>query len=92
MTGNDVSHVRRAPGIIYFMRNPYHAQGLVKVGLTTRVSEERTRELSAATGVPSEFEVMYEEHVADAALADGSFTKNSRDIESMNAESFSACR
>ena len=38
--------------------------------MTTRTPEQRARELSGPTGVPTRFEVLYEEHVVDCALAE----------------------
>ncbi len=57
-------------GRIYILRNPYHSDALVKIGKTTRTSETRAAEISGVTGVPVPFEVMYEEEVVDADLAE----------------------
>ena len=58
------------PGKIYILRNPYLQDSLVKIGKTSRFSEARAKELSAATGVPGPFEVLYEEDVFDVDLAE----------------------
>ena len=58
------------PGKIYILRNPYLQDSLVKIGKTSRISEARAKELSAATGVPGAFEVLYEEDVFDVDLAE----------------------
>ena len=58
------------PGKIYILRNPYLKDSLVKIGKTSRISETRAKELSAATGVPGAFEVLYEEDVFDVDLAE----------------------
>lgn len=57
-------------GKIYILRNSAFKDRLVKIGLTTRLSEERAIELSKPTGVPNEFEVLYEEDVIDCKLAE----------------------
>jgi T5orf172 domain len=57
-------------GKIYILRNPYLQDSLVKVGKTSRISEVRAKELSAATGVPGPFEVLYEQDVFDTDLAE----------------------
>lgn len=45
-------------------------KGLVKVGRSTRPPEERAKELSRPTGVPTRFHVAYQEFVADCRLAE----------------------
>ncbi len=57
-------------GKIYILRNPYLKDAVVKIGKTVRSSEARSKEISAATGVPHEFEVLYEEDVEDCDLAE----------------------
>ncbi len=57
-------------GKIYILRNPYHKDAIVKIGRTSRISEERAREISGGTGVPAEFEVIFEEDVFDCHLAE----------------------
>jgi hypothetical protein len=57
-------------GKIYILRNPYLQDSLVKIGKTSRISEARAKELSAATGVPGPFEVLYEDDVFDVDLAE----------------------
>lgn len=44
------------PGHIYVLRSGAHVTDYYKVGKTTRTPQERARELSSATGVPSVFE------------------------------------
>jgi hypothetical protein len=44
--------------------------GLVKVGKTTRSPEERAKELSSATGLPTPFIVVYEQYFQDCDLAE----------------------
>jgi hypothetical protein len=43
---------------------------IVKIGRTTRTAEIRARELSRPTGVPVEFEVIYDELVSDVEAAE----------------------
>jgi hypothetical protein len=64
------ANIKLKPGRIYILRNPMHKDALVKIGYTQTASEERSLQLSKATGVPYPFEVMYEEDVADCALAE----------------------
>lgn len=52
--GRFLSHVFPVVGYVYLLTNP-SMPGLVKVGFTNRFVEERLRELTAATGVPTEF-------------------------------------
>jgi predicted transport protein len=57
-------------GYIYILFNrAYHNQQL-KIGMTTKAPETRADELSRATGVPREFEVLYEQRVSDCARAE----------------------
>ena len=51
-------------GVIYILANRY-MPGLLKIGQTTRDPETRAREISRATGVPAEFEIIYDEIVSD---------------------------
>jgi hypothetical protein len=53
-------------GHLYIATNP-HMPGLVKIGCTNRTSEQRTAELSAATGVPGDYRVERSWLVQDAA-------------------------
>lgn len=53
-------------GVIYVLTNRA-MPGFVKVGLTTRTSDERARELSRATGVPEAFEVVFDIVVSDVS-------------------------
>jgi hypothetical protein len=54
-----------ASGFLYALTNP-SMPGLVKVGMTQRRPEDRLHELSAATGVPTPFELRHSIHVTDA--------------------------
>jgi hypothetical protein len=56
-------------GYIYLLINR-SMPGLVKVGRTTRAPATRVAELSAATGVPAPFELVYDILVPDAARAE----------------------
>jgi hypothetical protein len=58
------------PGFLYILRNEQYPVFVVKIGRTTRKSEERAKEISGATGVVGEFQVLFEERVADIALAE----------------------
>lgn len=58
------------PGRVYILRNPLHQDALVKIGRTSGSTEKRASQLSSPSGVPFQFEVLYEEDVADCALAE----------------------
>src|SRR5688572_6679317 len=47
------------PGYLYVLINP-SLPGLVKIGKTNRDPEQRAAELSAATGVPTPFVLVYD--------------------------------
>lgn len=64
------TNVKLKPGKVYILRNPLHKDALVKIGRTQVESEIRASSLSKGSGVPYSFEVMYEEEVADCALAE----------------------
>ena len=56
-------------GYVYILINAsYH--GLLKIGMTTLTPDERARQLSQPTGVPSPFMVAYFEEVPDCAAAE----------------------
>jgi hypothetical protein len=57
-------------GLVYILVNP-HMPNLIKIGRTGRTAEERAAEISRATGVPAEFEVIYDELVSNAAAVEG---------------------
>lgn len=56
-------------GYIYVLANS-SMPGLVKVGMTSRPPDDRAQELSGATGVPTQFIVVYEQYVADCSAAE----------------------
>jgi len=56
-------------GYVYILINP-SLKGLLKIGRTKRYSEERAKEISTATGVPTEFVVAYEQRFADCDIAE----------------------
>ena len=57
-------------GFIYIMRNASHALDIFKIGLTTRDSKTRAKELSATTGSVDKFLVANEWKVKDCVLAE----------------------
>ena len=57
------------PGHIYILINP-SMEGLVKIGKTTRVPDDRAKELSQATGVPTPFYVAFSIEVTDCHSAE----------------------
>ena len=56
-------------GYIYVMRNPYLPSNTYKIGLTTKTTSERAKQLSK-TSVPDKFKVMREWNVADCYQAE----------------------
>ena len=81
-------------GAVYVLTNPGH-EYLVKIGYTTRDAATRAKELSAATGVPGDFEVAYEarsqnpqavEQAVHERLADHKVTRNREFFEVTPAE------
>jgi hypothetical protein len=61
------NEIRR--GIIYILANKYMPE-ILKIGQTTRNTEMRARELSRPTGVPTDFEIIYDEIVSDVNAAE----------------------
>lgn len=59
-----------AEGYVYILINASLQQDMLKIGKTTRNPAERAKELSIATGVPSEYYVAYEEYVPDCDEAE----------------------
>ena len=57
------------PGWIYVLTNP-SMPGLVKIGKTERDPEDRIEELSAATGVPTPFNLAYKAYVSSCSLGE----------------------
>jgi hypothetical protein len=51
-------------GFVYVLTNP-SMKGLVKIGLTSENTERRARALSRHTGVPTDFEIAWDELVSD---------------------------
>lgn len=51
-------------GLIYVLVNP-SLEGLIKVGYTTRTIEERVKELSSSTSIPTSFIPIYWKRVSD---------------------------
>ena len=56
-------------GYVYVLINSA-MEGIVKIGSTTDSSESRAAAISRATGVPTAFLVVYEEHVSDCKAAE----------------------
>jgi len=56
-------------GYVYVLMNP-SMPNLVKIGKTKRKPEERAKELSATTGVPTPFTVVYDNYFEDCSKAE----------------------
>lgn len=52
-------------GYVYILMNASLRPNQYKIGKTTKLPEQRAREISTGTGVPQSFEVIYQEYVAD---------------------------
>jgi cold shock CspA family protein len=57
------------PGFVYLLINP-SMQGLVKIGKTKRDPNSRAKELSAVTGVPTPFILVFDAYFADCSRAE----------------------
>lgn len=57
------------PGYIYILANP-STQDIVKIGKSQRNPDERAKELSSATGVPTPFVVVYQAYFSDCDKAE----------------------
>ena len=60
----------QAEGYIYILFNPAYRANQYKIGMTTKTPERRATEISASTGVPHPFEVLYERRVVDCQKAE----------------------
>ncbi len=56
-------------GFVYVLSNPF-MPGVVKIGATRKHPLSRTKELSAATGVPGEFSLAYYQSFGDSFTAE----------------------
>jgi len=57
------------PGYVYVLQNPAFP-GVLKIGRTTRLPEERADELSRQTGVPAPYQVVFSEFFEDCHAAE----------------------
>ncbi len=62
-------------GLIYILINPSLPTNMLKIGATSRTPEERAKELSEGTGIPTEYVVAYDESVSDWKLAEQAIHK-----------------
>ena len=69
--GSSAFAVRHIAGYLYILSNP-EMPGLLKIGLTTRLVNERVVELNSATGVPRPFKVEAYFESADPKSHEGS--------------------
>lgn len=77
-------------GYVYILMNP-SMKDLVKIGKTTREPEERAKELSSTTGVPTPFVVVYDSYFESCSEAEKfvhSFLENKGFRVSLNREFF----
>lgn len=61
-----MEHRKHIPGWVYILSNPA-MPGLLKIGFTSRDPSTRMQELTAATGVPVPFELVWCRAVSDCA-------------------------
>lgn len=84
-----VSTGRSEPGYIYIMRNDSLSENCFKIGLTRESPERRASELSSATGVPTEFEVVYYRETSDCRSSESAVHRELADCRvSRNREFF----
>ncbi len=57
-------------GCIYILINASLQKNYLKIGMSTRSAEERAKEISSSTGIPTEYLVAYEEQVPDCKKAE----------------------
>jgi hypothetical protein len=74
---SDISNqsMREDPGYVYIMRNPGMQDEIVKIGLTRSDPEERATQLSTATGVPNNFEVVFSRKTLNCRTLESSVHK-----------------
>lgn len=77
--------VRR--GVIYILANQ-HMPGILKIGQTTRDVEIRARELSRPTGVPIDFEIVFDEVVSDVGAAENEIHRRLSGVRINKAKEF----
>lgn len=80
------------PGYVYVLMNP-SMEGLVKVGRTERDPHQRAKELSATTGVPTPFIVVFDAYFEDCSAAEvfvHTWLEGRNNRVSSNREFFSA--
>lgn len=58
------------PGHIYILQNPSFPEDLLKIGKTTRTPIERAKELSSNSGVPTEFNVVFDIFTPDCNISE----------------------
>ncbi|MEU8092147.1 GIY-YIG nuclease family protein [Micromonospora chalcea] len=66
---NDKSELARCSGFVYVLTNP-SMRGLVKIGFTRDKTELRAKNLSRHTGIPTEFEIAWDELVSDCVAVE----------------------
>ena len=70
----DLDYTTKNAGKIYILRNANLSRDVYKIGLTTKTTEERARQLSK-TSIPDQFQVMREWDVKDCFLAEKNIHK-----------------
>lgn len=71
---NDIAYTTPNAGKIYIMRNSSLPKDVFKIGLTTKETEERAKQLSS-TSIPDKFHIMREWNVKDCFLAEKTIHK-----------------
>jgi len=79
-------------GYIYILLNRAFQNDHYKIGMTTKIPEERAREISNATGVPRAFEVLYEQRLLIASEPSGFCTSGCISPAQPATENSSKCR
>jgi hypothetical protein len=76
------------PGRIYLLRNPAFKENYHKLGKTTRTVEERSKQLSKPTGIPSDLITVYQHDVVDCDKAENMAKERLKKYRVDNTEFF----
>lgn len=65
-----MSFTEHPNGFVYILRNRYFQSQLLKIGITHRLPSARVRELSKPTGIPFDFELVFQREFWDPSRAE----------------------
>lgn len=78
-------------GHVYILTNSSLRDGFIKIGKTTKTPEERAKELSSTTSIPSTFVVAYSHQFKDCNFAEREIHKKLTDFRVNNDREFFDC-